>query len=314
VEDDWFCLACDEALPTMIGPLPRSPLERMLCERCLPQVRSLEQPVPGYLLLREEARGGMAQVYRAVSQADESLVALKTVRRYGNQDEPLLLLRQLPLLRRLRHPSIIPVLDEGTTSSGQPFFTMEYVWGDNAEQLLERDGPLSVARAARWVIDVLDALSQIHDAGFVHLDIKTRHLLVPRSRQPGPVRLTGFDLMHDLDAVPPTYEPGSIVGTPAFMAPEQARGVQNVGPATDQYNAAATLYRLLTRAYPVDTQRGIAETLRRILEEAPAPLRSHRPEVPRPLADAVHRALAKEPAQRYPDVRAFRQALLPFAE
>jgi serine/threonine-protein kinase len=106
---------------------------------------------------------------------------------------------------------------------------------------------------------------------------------------------------------------GKVGGTPAFLPPEQVTNFRGAKPAADQYGAAATLYYLLTRHIPFRSHDTLDELLRMILEAKPIPVRDRRPDVPEALAKAIHRALAKDPEKRFPDVRSFRKALAPFS-
>jgi serine/threonine-protein kinase len=195
-------------------------------------------------------------------------------------------------------------------ADGTLFFVMEYVRGQNARQIC-RSGPLAVRRAVGLACQLLEALEYAHAEGFVHRDIKPANVMVAREESREIIKLADFGLarvyqMSELSGLTVTGDTG---GSPQFMAPEQITRFRDVQPASDQYAAAATLYFLLSKKPPFEVAN-IQELCGRILHDDPLPLRQHRPEVSAPLAQAIHRALSREPDERFADVIAFRRALL----
>jgi eukaryotic-like serine/threonine-protein kinase len=161
---------------------------------------------------------------------------------------------------------------------------------------------------------LLEALESAHAKGFVHRDIKPSNLLI---RTDGPadfVYLSDFGLARTYQAskLSGLTMTGAIGGTTAFMAPEQITAFRESKPAVDQYAAAASLYFLLTKQYVYEMPKELSKQLLMILQDDPVPITQHRADLPAALVAAIHRALAREPADRFPDVAAFRQALLPF--
>jgi serine/threonine-protein kinase len=157
-------------------------------------------------------------------------------------------------------------------------------------------------------------LGHVHAAGFVHRDVKPANLLVGGADSRPVVKVADFGLARAYDAceLSGMTMQGEVGGTPAFMAPEQITHFRDVRPAADQYAAATTLYYLLTGKYVFDFAGRIEARLVQILTESPVPIRDRRADIPEGLAEVVHQALAREPADRYPDAAAFRAALLPF--
>jgi serine/threonine-protein kinase len=276
-----------------------------------------ERAVPGYRLVEELGRGGMGVVYRAVREADGVTVALKAILPAVAPTAEAVgrFLREAAILRGLEHPYIVPFRDMGE-AGGLIYFTMDFVPGTDAARIVKEQGPLPAGRAVRLLCQALEALAYAHGRGFVHRDVKPANLLVTEAGGREEVRLADFGLARAYQAswLSGLTLAGTAGGTPAFVAPEQVLNFRAVKPPADQYSAAATLYTLLT-GEPVRGRAGsLQELFKRILQEDPVPIRSRRPDIPAALAAAVHRALARRPEERFADVGALRQALLPFAQ
>jgi serine/threonine-protein kinase len=272
--------------------------------------------VAGYRLIRELGRGGMGVVYLAEDERDGTEVALKTIvpAVAANKVQVERFLREARILRQLRHPNVVSFRDTGE-SSGRLFFAMDYVAGTDASQLLKRNGPLPINLAVRIAGQVLQALTYAHVKGFVHRDIKPANVLVADDGGRPVVRVADFGLarVYQASQLSGLTLTGEVGGTPAFMPPEQVTNYREARPPADQYAVAATLYNLLTCKHLFDKPRDAWDALAQILEKQPVPLRERRPDVPAGLARAVHRALRKDPTERFVNVEALREAILPFA-
>jgi serine/threonine-protein kinase len=222
-------------------------------------------------------------------------------------------LREADVLRRVSHPNVVAFRASGE-AGGLPWFAMEYVDGPDAARVVAREGPLPAGRAVAWAVQLLGALADAHGRGFVHRDVKPANLLIARAGDSEAVKLADFGLARAYQAsrLSGLTVTGGRGGTPAFMPPEQALDFRSAKPAADQYAAGATLYFLLTGRHVLDHRGSVAEWFRQVLESEPVPLRSRRPDLPGPLADVVHRALARRPEHRFPDAAAFAAALRPF--
>jgi serine/threonine-protein kinase len=287
-----------------------------VCVVCRQQAAGREQPIPGFLLLRELGRGGMGVVHLAWSEADGGAVAVKTVLPGGTPRRNVVerFLREASILRELDHPHIVAFREMGA-ASGLLFFAMDYVPGIDAGRLLQREGRLKVRPAVRLICQALHALEYAHARGFVHRDIKPANLLVESAKGKRALKLADFGLarIYQTSQLSGLTLQNEVGGTIDYMPPEQITDYRNVRPAADQYSAAATLYRLLTGHFVYDPPSKFAAYLDKILWEDPVPIRSRHGDLPKKLAVAIHRALARDPDDRYPDARAFRRALLPFA-
>jgi eukaryotic-like serine/threonine-protein kinase len=289
-----------------------------LCPKCRGRIGNQSQPIPGYQVVRELGQGGMGVVYQAVRTADGALVALKTIKP-AVDPTPLEMdrfLREARILSQLDHPNIVSFHELGQ-SDGLLYFTMDYVAGTDAAQLLSQyGGPLPTARAVDLVCQLLWALDYAHAKGFVHLDVKPSNMLVAQEGGRDVVRLSDFGLAHiylssKMSGLSSSDEFG---GTAPFMAPEQINDLRGAKPSADQYSAAATLYNFLTDGYIYDFPKKLHAKIMKILLEDPVPIRDRRPDIPEGLAAIIHRALARDPAVRYANVREMRRALLPFAK
>lgn len=272
--------------------------------------------IPGYRLTRELGRGEMGAVYQGVREADGFAVAVKTVTPNvaGSQSDVHRFLREAEILQQLDHPAIVRYIDLGSTPE-LLFFVMEYVSGAHLEHVLREKGRLPAKTAVRLLLPVLDALAYAHARGFVHRDVKPANVLLTR-RADGrkAVKLVDFGLakVYQMSKLSGVTMPGETSGTPAYMAPEQITNFRGVLPSADQYSAAAMLYHMLTGKEPYDLP-AMPGALIVIMNEEPIPLRKRLSELPEGLAQVVHRALARDPAARYPDVTEFASALWPYA-
>jgi serine/threonine-protein kinase len=243
-------------------------------------------------------------------------VALKTITpaSEGSPDAVERFLREASILRQLDHPNIVQFREVGS-SAGRLFFAMEFVPGlDGSEMIKKNGGPLPVVRAVRLIHQALDGLAYAHDRGFVHRDIKPTNLLIGDEGGTERAKLADFGLARIYHTSPLSglTLTGQFGGTYGFIAPEQITNYRDVKPATDQYSVGATLYTMLTGEKIYDFRGGIAQQILTVLQEDPVPVRERRSDIPEALAAVVHRALARDPASRYPGADAMRRALDPF--
>ncbi len=273
--------------------------------------------ITGYRLLREIGRGAMGVVYLAVRLADDRQVAVKVVRPAlpGSQDEIQRFLREVSILRRLQHPHIV-TLHKASQARELLFFVMDFVDGCDSESLMKQSGKIPVHRAVFLLCQVLDAIHYAHEQGFVHRDVKPANLLVRQTPSGGQCLLADFGLArayHNSRMSGLTIA-GDIGGTLPYTPPEQILNFRDAKPPADQYGAAATLYRLITGQFIFDFGSTPGHhRIKQIVYDEPVPIAQRLPEVSPELAEAIHRALRKDPAERFPDASAFRKAIAPFA-
>ncbi len=260
-----------------------------------------------YRLLQRLGSGGMAQVYRAHDPASGSEVAVKILYPHltGNEGFVARFRREVQAAASLDHPHIIRVLDHGTDGD-LSYLVMELVDGPSLKTVLEqREEPLSPDEAVRLVATLADALEHAHRQGVVHRDVKPSNVLLRDGQLDSPV-LTDFGVARMVEATVATAA-GTTLGTPTYMAPEQGEG-QPGDARSDIYALGVILYELLTSKPPFEAESPYALILHHI-HTPPPPPRTLRPALPKALEAVTLRALAKEPAARYPSAAAFAAAL-----
>jgi serine/threonine-protein kinase len=272
--------------------------------------------VPGYEIVEEIGRGSMGVVYRARRQADGVAVAVKTIVPPAGTSARCVerFLREAKVLEQLRHPNVVAFHDGGM-AAGVIYLAMELVNGPDAGRRLAEKGPMKVEVAVRIVCQMLKGLHHAHEQGFVHRDVKPANLLIHEQARRKVTKLADFGLAraYESSRLSGLTLLGEVGGTPAFMAPEQVTHYRDARPAADQYSSAATLYTLLTGQLVHDLPAGVPQQLVHITSEPPVPIRSRRADVPAGLAEVIHRALRREPGERYADVAALRGELKKFA-
>lgn len=259
-----------------------------------------------YDVVREVARGGMGVVYQVLDPGTGTHYALKTLLLTSHpslfDEERARFLREAEVLARLRHPHIVQVhaadLD-GTT----PYLVQDYLPGGTLQERL-REGPLPIEEAIALTETLAGALEHAHQQGVLHRDLKPLNVLFDDRGAP---RLVDFGLALRLAEQQRLTQTGAALGTPGFLAPEQARGEHDVDARTDVYGLAATLYALLV-GHPPFTGQGLGGLAEVAHDLAPA-LRRGRPDAPAWLEAVVAKALAKRPQDRFPSAAAFAAAL-----
>ena len=213
--------------------------------------------------------------------------------------------REARVAAQVWHPHVCPIFDVGE-HEGQPFVVMALIEGQSLADRLASQGRFEdIGEAVRLTLQLLDALAAVHAHGITHRDLKPGNVLLDAA---GRAVLTDFGLARPEDDAEPMTSEGMILGTPSYMAPEQAGGLSaQIGPPTDLYSLGVVLYQMLTGRLPFE---GPALTvLHRIVHEEPPPPRSLRPDLPPLLEAALQRALEKNPEQRFADARTFAEAL-----
>lgn len=251
------------------------------------------------------ARGGMASVYLGQHADDPTAppVALKVLHPHlaATPQVRKRFLREAEIGQRLQHSHIVPVLDL-VEEEDYLFIVTPYLSGGSLADRIERQGALSWDETVAVARQVGDALTYAHQQGVIHRDVKPSNILFDDR---GVAHLADFGVAHEVDASTLTAS-GFQPGTVAYMSPEQIQGIE-VGPASDQFSLAATLFRALTGSLPFTGTTTAALTYQ-IVHEPPQKL-PRRPDIPKGAQKVLAKALAKNPAERYPDMPAFIDAL-----
>jgi len=255
-----------------------------------------------YRIVEKIGRGGMGIVYRGVDETLDREVAIKVISPDAEGDLARRFRAEAMTLAKVNHPNIATVY-ELFRDDDRLLMVMELVRGQTFEQLVDWTGPMSVERAASLVGQILDALGHAHSAGIVHRDLKPANLML---NEAGIVKVMDFGIARVAGTERMTTD-GSMVGTPAYMAPEQVRG-EDVDGRTDLYAVGVVLYRLLTGKLPFRASTAVA-MIQSQLNEQPTPAREMRADLPEWLDGVLMRSLAKRPADRYQTAEEFRRAL-----
>jgi eukaryotic-like serine/threonine-protein kinase len=258
------------------------------------------QSVHGYEILGVIGRGGMGVVYKARQQNLNRLVAIKMLlpSAVGSPSELLRFRTEVESTAALRHPNIVRV-HEFSECEGQPYFSMELIEGASLEQRLT-SGPLPGRTAARYLAAIARAIQHAHEHAILHRDLKPSNILIDAGDQP---HVTDFGIAKRLSNQDGLTQTGSIVGTPSYMAPEQAAGNKNLSPATDVYGLGSLLYALLTGRPPFMGET-LTDTIMQVLEREPVPPRLLNPNVERDLETICLKCLEKDARKRYASAEA----------
>jgi tetratricopeptide (TPR) repeat protein len=273
---------------------------------------------PGFEILSELGRGGMGVVYKARQKSLNRLVALKVILGAGHAGADTLarFRAEATTAAQLQHPNIVQVFEVGE-HDGQPFFSLELVEGGSLADRLKGE-PLPPREAAELVRTLALAVQHAHERGVVHRDLKPGNILLSSEfRVPSPesghselgtrnseLKITDFGLAKQQSAQSHLTQSGAILGTPSYMAPEQAAGAgSTVGPAADVYALGAILYELLAGRPPFRAASAM-DTVLQVLHEDPVPPSRLQPKLPRDLETICLKCLAKKPEQRYPSAAA----------
>ena len=265
--------------------------------------------IAGYEILEVLGVGGMGIVYKARHQRLDRFVALKMIRA-GSSARPEDLARfesEAKAVAAIEHSNIVKIFEIGE-HDGMPYFSLEFLPGGNLATKIGGQ-PQPVDEAARIVEVLARAIRVAHQHNVIHRDLKPGNVLLAAD---GTVKISDFGLVKRLESDSGQTRSGSILGTPAYMAPEQARGEnQTVGPAADQYALGAILYELLTGRPPFQGT-SVLETLDMVRSREPVPPSQLQPKTPRDLETICLKCLQKEIPRRYPDVLALAEDLRRF--
>lgn len=255
-------------------------------------------------------RGGAGVLFRAVHRWTGRQVAVKMMHqdRGGELSLSTRLLAEARAASELKHPNVVEVLDADLVD-GVPFVVMELLTGRSLGEQWRLQGAVTPQQALHWILPVIGAVAIAHRRGILHRDIKLDNIFLAAAPPQGVVpKLLDFGLARPVDAASFVTESGAIVGTPGFMAPEQARGEQRLGPGVDVWALGVVLFALLSGRLPFEGDTPTALLVKIVTEPAPR-LGDVAPGVPKALAAAVDRALRRELSLRYQSAEELAQGL-----
>jgi serine/threonine-protein kinase len=266
-----------------------------------------------YHVRRLCGEGAMGRVYEATHIDIGRRVAIKVLHAGFHHSADLVerFRREARAASKIGHPNIVDVTDSGTTSDGAFYFVMEYLDGVNLEELIIQNGPLPVERALLVAAQITRALDAAHTADVIHRDLKPANvMLINRKDEADFVKVLDFGISKDLDTAAGAglTRPNVAIGTPVYMAPEQAAGKEANG-LSDIYGVGGLLYEMLTGTPPCAGDDAI-EVLHRKAREDPPAIGSLRPNLPRDVQALVTRALARAPSGRQPSMSALKDEVL----
>ena len=279
----------------------RRRLEAALDLPATTQDEQVAKPAPlpvidGYEIGELLGRGGMGLVFRARQKVLKRQVALKIVvsGAHAGAAERTRFRTEAEAVARLYHPGIVQIYEVGE-QAGCPYLALEFVSGGSLAQQLD-GGPMPPRRAAQLIRDLAGAVQHAHEQGIIHRDLKPANVLLTET---GVAKIADFGIAKLIDVEQNLTQTGVVLGSPSYMAPEQATGnVRAIGPATDVYALGAILYELLTGRPPF-LGASMLETLDQVRTHDPAPPQTLQPKVPEDLATICLKCLEKQPADRY---------------
>jgi tRNA A-37 threonylcarbamoyl transferase component Bud32 len=290
----------------LAGMPPASPAE--------PATQRAAGEIGSYALVRLLGRGGMGSVYEAVHRELRRKVAVKTLHEQHVASEAARqrLLCEGQACARIQHPNVIEVYDVGV-HGGRPYLVMEYLQGEDLRRLLQRESRLSVQRCADLLLPVVAGLTAAHRLGVVHRDLKPENVFLSMNRGAVVPKVVDFGIAKCAQRTEPLLtEAGTLLGTLAYISPEQALGARELDSRSDQYSIGVLLYECCTGRRPLEEPSAF-KLLQRIVCGDFAPARQHNPLLPSAFEALIARAMARDPQQRFPSTSALGRALAEFA-
>ncbi len=267
-----------------------------------------------YRLIKKVGEGASASVWEAEHIKLSSRVAVKLLHRRAppESDMALRFMREARVAASVKHANVIEILDFGIAEGDEPYMVMEFLRGFSLAKYQDELGTIPIVEALRLVALTLKGLAVVHEAGIIHRDVKPDNIFLVRDDDGLMPKILDFGLSRHQGKTNVTHE-GTLLGTPDYMSPEQARGRGDIDARADLYSTGVILYHLLTKRLPFEAQ-SIGELLVAVASSDPTPIESHRTDLPQELVRIVRKATARRADDRYPDARAMRADILRLME
>ena len=271
-----------------------------------------------YRLDEAIGRGGMASVWRATHTTLESPVAVKFLETFGTSRDNMAkrFLREAKLAGGLRHRNVVHILDYGVMDDGQPFMVMELLEGTSLADRFDNGPKLGDLELLDIVSKVLSGLAVVHDSGIVHRDIKPDNIFLVGDADGEYPKLLDFGISRGLGVDPSdtrVTSTGAVIGTPLYMSPEQARGMNDLDQRTDLWSVGMILWEGLTGILPFDSEH-MGDVLIRIATEDAPSIGDYRDDLPAELVELIAKVLQRDRGARFTSAREMRDALLAVAD
>lgn len=263
------------------------------------------QKLSGYEVVERIGVGGMAEIYRAYDRPVDRFVAIKVLSR-DYRDNPEFRERfslEAKSIARLEHAHILPIYAYGE-HEGRLYFVVRYMPAGSLAQKVKREGPLQLADAAEMLDGIASALDYAHAKGILHRDFKTENVLLDASDH---AYVADFGLAKLLNSPSGNLTREFLPGTPEFMSPEQCLGEDDLTPASDQYALGIVLFQMITGNLPFWSSNPLALLQKHVNETPPSPS-AVRPDLPKGAEQVIMKAMAKKPADRFPNCAALSES------
>ncbi len=258
----------------------------------------------------------------AVYEAKHTLIGRRLAVKFlhsqytSNEEVVIRFQREAQAAAAIGHENIIEVTDMGMTAEGAPYLVMEFLDGYDVRELLAQQGVLPIEQSAKIMVQALSALQAAHEVGIIHRDLKPENIfLIEKSGRPDYVKLLDFGISKfrtlEADGMKGLTQTGTVLGTPYYMSPEQARGDQGIGPKSDIYAMGVILFQMLTGVLPFDAPNYNALLIKILTEDPPHPTDIN-PDLPQDIVEAICIAMAREAEDRFGDCMEFCERLLPY--